>query len=341
VIQRVADLRVALVAAALGLVAMSGVPADAGTPDRAEELLARARKVSSHESFAGIVEVRWRDDTGVERLARVAAWGVEGAFVIGLGARKTVGDGGERYTSADDQRATRWEPVGGHPAPAPGATWDLEVAGRRQVAGRPTTVVVARDDDGRVRAKFSIDRETGQLLRRAVLDERGRAEHIVRFVTIITGNQEPPPLPVPPVPGGTGVEAPRALHTVPAGFISRDDVGLGYKLLGRYRQPDDSVHLYFSDGVFTLSVFESEGRVDWDALPAGSATNVEGLRARSYSTAAGTIVVWAQRGLVLTAVGDGPPDAVIAVVADFSDDADDGSWLDDVTGFVLGPFDWE
>ncbi|MEX2268269.1 MAG: sigma-E factor regulatory protein RseB domain-containing protein [Acidimicrobiia bacterium] len=340
-IRRVADLRVALVAAALASMTLSGGPADAGTPDRAEELLARARTVASHESFAGIVEVRWHDDTGAERVERVVARGVEGAFVIGLAARKTVGEGGERYTSAAGEPSTRWEPVGGRPAPAPGATWDLEIAGRRRVAERPATVVVARDAEDRVRAKFSIDRETGQLLRRAVFDERGRAEHIVRFVTIITGESQSPPSAVPSVPGATDVKAPRVLHAVPAGFVSRSEVGPGYELLGRYRQPDDAVHLYFSDGIFTLSVFESQGRVDWDGLPAGSATRVEGLRARSYSTAAGTIVVWGQSGLVLTAVGDGPPDAVIAVVADFSGDADDASWLDDVTGFVLGPFDWE
>jgi sigma-E factor negative regulatory protein RseB len=341
VIGRAAWSRSAIVAAAVALAWLAGVPADAdaGTTD-AGDLLRDARKVSAVESFAGIVEVSWHDDAGVAQVAQVVARSVEGAFVVGKPTRNTVGDDDERYTRTDDQHSTRWEPVGGRRAPAPDATWDLATAGRHEVAARPATIVVARDEDGRVRARFSVDRETGQLLRRAVLDEHGDAVHVVRFVTIISGEAEKPSLPVPPVPGADDVKAPKALDDTPAGFVSRDEVGAGYELLGRYRQPDGAVQLYYSDGLFTLSVFESPGKVDWDALPPGSSLPVDGLRARSYSTAAGTIVVWGQDGLVLTAVGDGPPDMVVAVVAELSG-AGDESWVDDVTGFVLGPFDWE
>ena len=331
--------RSALAAAAVALVWLSGVPADAGTDD-ADGLLLDARKVSTVESFAGIVEVSWHDNGGVAQVAQVVARSVEGAFVVGKGTRHTVGDKHERFTRTGDEPATRWKPVGGRRAPAPGATWDLEIAGRDEVAKRPATVVEARDDGGRVRARFSIDRETGQLLQRVVLDEHGDEVHVVGFVTIISGASEKPSLPVPPVPGAGDVKAPKALDNTPEGFVAHDEVGDGYELLGQYRQPDGAVHLYYSDGLFTLSVFESPGRVDWDAMPPGSSRPVEGLRARFYSTAAGTIVVWGQDDLVLTAVGDGPPDMVMAVVTELSGSGDD-SWFDDVTGFVLGPFDWE
>ena len=41
---------------------------------------------------------------------------------------------------------------------------------------------------------------------------------------------------------------------------------------GVYSQPDGSVQLYYSDGVFGASVFDARAIVDWDALPAGGRT---------------------------------------------------------------------
>jgi hypothetical protein len=323
----------------LGALCVTGLGsgADAGTTDAAEDLLVKARKTATVESFAGVVEVVWLDDEGVEHIERVGARGADGAFVIGIGARKAVGDADERFTNSGDGH-TRWKGDGGTRAPRPGDSWDLEIAGRHHVAGRSATIVVARDNDGQVRARFAIDRETGQLLRRAVLDEHGNVIRVMRFVSIITGGVDAPP---PVMPNGGNDDTPVAIETLPSGFVSRADVGSGYRLLGQYLQPDGAVQLYYSDGLFTASVFQRSGRLDWDALPPGTPAAIDGVRARSYSMPTGTLVVWSDRDVVLTAVGDGPPDAVIGIVAEMSGHpSDDQSWFDDVTDFVFGPFDW-
>ncbi len=321
----------------LGAVVLA-TSAGAGTPDEAEELLTKARKIATHESFAGVVEVQWIDDAGLVQAERVGARGVDGAFVIGVGGRNTVGNDDERVTTSDDHPDTRSKQARGGRAPRPGESWDLEVVGRHHIAERSATVVTASDGAGRVRARFSIDRETGQLLRRVVLDEHGRTVRVVRFVTIIAGELD---VPIPAMPAGPDNQAPVAIDSLPSGFVSRSDLG-PYRLLGEYLQPDGAVQLYYSDGLFTASVFQKSGRVDWDGLPSGARAPIDGLRARSYATAAGTIVVWGDRDLVFTAVGDGPPDAVLAIVTEMSGNAsEDRSWVDDVTDFVLGPFDWE
>jgi MucB/RseB N-terminal domain len=328
----------ALVLGALCVTAL-GSGADAGTPDRAEELLINARKIATVESFAGIVEVIWVDDEGADDVERVSARGADGAFVIGIGARKAVGDENERFTSRGDDHGIRWEGDGGARAPRPGDSWELEIAGRRHVAGRSAVVVVASDDDGQARGRFAIDRETGQLLRRAVLDEHGDVVRVQQFVTIITGGVDAPP---PAMPSRDTTDTPVPIKTVPSGFVAQADVGAGYRLLGQYLQPDGAVQLYYSDGLFTASVFQRSGRLDWDALPPGRPAAIDGVRARSYATPTGTLVVWGDRDVVLTAVGDGPPDAVIAIVEQMSGSpSDDQSWFDDVTDFVLGPFDWD
>ena len=57
----------ALAALVLGSVggASLGSGAQAGASDTAEELLTRARKISTIEPFAGVVEVRWTDRKSV------------------------------------------------------------------------------------------------------------------------------------------------------------------------------------------------------------------------------------------------------------------------------------
>ncbi|MBM3672701.1 MAG: hypothetical protein FJW86_11055 [Actinobacteria bacterium] len=320
---------------------LPAVHAGAGTPDRAERLLKRAREVSAEGSYAGIVEVTWRDDTGTTQSQRTIAQGVEGTFVIGMGVQSSHGVGDERFTKGEGDPTHAEAGSGAKKAPAPGAAWELEVVARRRVAYRPAVVIAARDDDGRTRAKFAVDRETGQLLRRAVLNRSGDVVRVVEFVAINTTDDDSPRPQTEVAVGVGGVgEAPVAIDDVPSRFTVREEMG-GYRLLGRYQHPDGGIQHYYGDGLFTLSVFQSEGVVAWDALPDGDPASIEGLRSRVYSTASGTIVVWGQDGLVMTVIGDGPRDQVMAAVADVSGRADEGSWLDDAVDFVLGPFDWE
>jgi sigma-E factor negative regulatory protein RseB len=337
VTRRAASQRAAIALLVLGALLVPLPNARAGGDDEGEALLGYARRVSSSETFAGIVEVRWRDDSGREHVDRVGARSVDGTFVVGVASRQVVGHGVQRSANESGVSGAQWSAVAVQSAPRPGAAWQLEVSGRERVAGRTSTVVVARDDNGRVRARFAVDRQTGQLLRREVLD---RHDHVVRsigFVKIVTGAVTPA---VPNVRSDARA-APVAISDVPDGFVSRDVVGAQYHLLGRYRHPDGVVQLYYGDGLFTLSIFEQRGRVDWGALPPGHGGSIGTVRARTYSTAVGTVVVWAHHDLVLTAVGDGPPDAVVAAAADLNGVANASSWIDSVTDFVLGPFRWE
>ena len=334
---RAVHVHVVLLALALGAASLPLPSAGAGPDDEGEALLAYARRVASNETFAGVVEVRWRDDEGREHVERVGARSVAGSFVVGIGDRRVVGQGVQRSTTEGGQAGAHWSTADLHPAPRPGAAWQLEVVGARAVAERAATLVVARDADGRVRARFAVDHETGQLLKREVLDQHGHVLRSVGFVKIVTGAVTPA---VPAVKRDI-TATPVPISEVPGGFTSPEVVGSAYRLLGRYRHPHGVVQLYYGDGLFTLSLFEQQGRIDWSALPAGHPADVAGVRTRSYSTATGTVVVWSNHDLVLTAIGDGPPDTVLAVVASVNGRSNDHGWVDDVTNFVLGPFRWE
>jgi hypothetical protein len=319
---------------ALGALVLPMSQAGAGGDDDADALLAFSRKVSANDTFAGVVEVKWTDEQGESHVVRVGARSVRGRFVVGMAEHHVIGQGFERFTTSADDVDARWIEGQGHIAPPPGESWDLELGRRREVAGREARIVLARDDDGHVRARFAIDHERGQLLRREILDRHGRVVHSVGFVKIVTG----PITPAVPSTPKTATAAPTKLEKSPGGYLAPEDVD-GYRLLGVYRHPDGLVQMYYGDGLFTLSLFEQSGAVDWKTLPAGVAS-VTDLRDRTYVTAVGTVVVWQHGDLTCTVVGDGPADSVTAAVQHLAG-IDDSSWLDDVGDFLLGPFSWK
>ena len=326
--------RAVWVTLALGAVVFPVAPAGADSGDEAEALLAYSRRASDTETFAGVVEVRWADENGEEQVVRVGARSVRGRFVVGVGEHHFIGEGFERFTSSAGDVDVRWTEGEGAAAPPPGESWNLDIGRRDEVAGHEAAVVVARDDDGNVRARFAIDRERGQLLRREVLDRHGRVVHSVGFVKIVTGDITPA---VPATPKDAPAP-PEALDTAPGGYLAPDEVD-GYRLLGVYQHADGLMQMYYGDGVFTLSLFEQTGAIDWESLPGGGA-DVADLRDRAYVTAAGTVVVWQQGELVCTIVGDGPRDVVAKAVSALAG-GDHDSWIDDVGDFLFGPFSWK
>jgi sigma-E factor negative regulatory protein RseB len=308
---------------------IAGSSASAG--DDPETLLERARTASATGNVAGIVEVRWTDGDQLF-VEHVGARSRGDAYVVGRGDHLAVGKDGVRY-AADDGVATRWGAEAMAPAPDPGAAWDLGIGKPASVAGRRATVVAARDDEGRVRARFYVDPKTHLLLRRDVLDRAGHLTRSVRFVRLSTGLTPA----VPQVPkGGPTISA---TNDVPDGFTAPRELG-SFRLLGRYRHPDGTLQLFYGDGLFSLSVFEQDGLVDWGAMPDGGRSGeVEGQRARTYATAGGSVVVWSEDGLALTCVSDAPVDTLQAVLPDVAND--DQSAVDDVVDFVFGPFGWK
>jgi hypothetical protein len=118
-------------------------------------------------------------------------------------------------------------------------------------------------------------------------------------------------------------------------------MGRGYRLLGRYRQPDGTIQLYYGDGIFTLSLFEQKGTIDWGSLPPGTSLEVNGNRTRIYETPTSSVALWSDHGLIVTCVSDASPDQVLSAVRGITSGGAGGGVLRDVAHFVLDPFGWE
>jgi hypothetical protein len=331
----------ALGAALAALVVFAVAPhrAQADDSGAARTLVERSRAAAAGQEFDGTVVVEWTEG-GTRHERTVAVHDDDG--VLHVGDDDLLGAGSRRLLKTGSGWQLMW--AGGAPGaePDPSGKYRFAVTRSGTVAQRPTTrVVVKRAGSDAVRERMFFDDATGILMRRDQLDAHGHLARRFTFVTMTppktkdTGSTDT----LPKVDPQSRADAPHALADVPDDLSAPKRVGNGFVLSGVYSQPDGSVQLYYSDGLLGLSVFEREGELDWDALPAGGrTTEIDGRRTRVYTTAAGTAMVWGNDDVTYTCVTDAPISEVAAVAADLS--PSDGGALEDVGRFVTAPFSW-
>jgi len=321
----------------VGAVAFVLVP-DARAQD-AQDVLEKARNATVREDFSGTVQIEWLT-AGEWKTARVPVTGTGGTVQIGEGTRKAESQGNERWIAGVSGWQAGWDqPVSGD-VPDPGAHWDLALGKGPDVAGRSTNVVTASDrGSGQARIKVYVDRDTGVMLRREVLDQKGRVVRAVGFVEVKKLGGARAAAPAKP---SAKDRAPTKLAHVPNGFAAPEKLRGGYVLAGTYLRDGNVVQLYYSDGLFGVSLFEQRGDLNWNGLPHGGAgVAIDSESARAYEVAGGTVVVWEHDGVTYTGVSDATVADLRSFAAAFDQHSGTGSGLlHRVADFVLGPFGW-
>jgi hypothetical protein len=315
------------------------IAASAGAKDDADAQEASRLVQGTHDAavnhdFTGVATVTWTTPQGKQRAA-VSVTDAGGAVAISAADGRSVVDEGKRTYLRDH---LGWTGVVVEPTardlPAPDRGWDLSTAGSRTVAGRPATVVEASRPDGTPAQRMVVDDATGLLLAREVLGPSGRVERSVQFMRIDIGDRASKATGPP-----SDVRSPAAekLTSTPDGFRA-PETPAGFELVTRSRHTDGML-LFYSDGVFTASVFEQQGDLDWGALPnGGTDTQLADTRTRTYHEASGDVAVWERNGLVYTCVTDAPSDVFTRMVGALA--SDERSAPESVVDFVLGPFGW-
>jgi hypothetical protein len=315
------------------------IAASAGARDDADaraaaELVRGTRRAADRYDFEGEATVTWSTARGVQR-AHVHVTDADGAVEIVAADGNTVVDDGRRTYLHDELGWTGVvvEPTA-HELPEPGRRWDLSTDGTTEVAGRPATVVLAARSDGTPAQRLAVDDATGLLLEREVLGPDGDVQRSVRFTSIDLGDETTEP--VAP-PAGVRSRDAEAITSVPDGYRAPASAA-GFDLVTRSRHPN-GVLLFYSDGVFTASVFEQRGDLDWDSLPGGGDdTRLADTRTRTYREASGDVAVWQRGGVVYTCVTDAPSDVFERMVGALA--SDERSIPESVVDFVLDPFGW-
>lgn len=320
----------ALVTAAVVAAGVLFAPAGAqGGNGAAAALLDEAERATGQLSFRGTIVVEWSDERGTYR-EEVPAEAGNGRVRVGDTLR-VQDQSGQTY---DAGRA--WTVVWGSrdqgSMPDPQRKYQLRVVDGGTVAGRPARLVEARTSDGSLRQRTYVDAATSLVLRRDVVD--GGRVRTVEFSQLDEDGPVSAAL-VPPTVG-SAVE-PRPVASVPDGLVAPATAGDGYRLVGRYREPDGTYHLFYSDGLFTISVFQTGGTLERGSLPAGgSPVRVGGTGATRFDTAMGAVYVWQRDGVVFSALGDAPGSDVGAVSATIV--RDDRTTVERVVDWLLGPF---
>jgi sigma-E factor negative regulatory protein RseB len=284
------------------------LPAGAGEGP-AVALLERAREAAATEAFAGVVLVQWHDGRR-SRQAEVPVQSKAGVLRFG---DEVVGSGARRLVRGPDGWLTLWRHDVIALGPSPAAKYHLSLMAYPAVAGRATSVVEVRLAAGAAPVeRLYLDRESGLMLQRELLDARGDPYRSMRFVSLT-----PAALTPLAAPARSATEAPAEAGHLDAPFRSPTTLGQGYRLVGAYEKPHHVIHLFYSDGLHGLSVFEQRGHLSASAMPAGGRrVELGGRTVRTWSTPAGETVLWESDGVVYTVVSDASPADVASAVGD-------------------------
>jgi len=327
--------RVVTGACLLAVVALAGIgsEADAGSPpSAAARLVASMRTATAQTDFSGEVTVAWRNVDGHLKHSTVDVHAANGVLEVTADGQVVLDEGGHTFLKDDlGWTSPVSEPTAQH-RPSPDMRWRLALH-HGTSHDRDVSTVVATRRDGSVAARLVIDDATHLPLARQVLDVHGRVLRSFEFVTLDLAPGDVAPV-AAAVPSDTSHTA-TAIGHVPSGYHAPNVAGAGYTLVSRSRH-DDGVHLVYSDGLFTASVTEQRGELDWDSMPSGGAsTDIDGVHARRYVEAAGDVLVWERDGVVYTCVSDAPTDVLASMAAGLTPDR---SAVTQVADFVLGPF---
>lgn len=198
--------------------------------------------------------------------------------------------------------------------------YEAEVQGTDRVAGRATNVVVVRKPGLSPQARFWLDTETHLPLRREVYDADGRVLRASAFVDVELA--EPSTAEIP-----SGIDRPEPsgelLDSAALDDLRDDDWLLPAGLPGGLElieartigEGDDRVvHLSYSDGISTLSLFEQQGTLDTESLEGWRKESLGGARVYAKPTYPRRIV-WSGKGRVFTLVAECQQPTVEEVVA--------------------------
>jgi hypothetical protein len=189
--------------------------------------------------------------------------------------------------------------------------------GEDSVCGRPARVVEARRADGSPAGRFWIDRDTGLMLHRELLDGQGRAVSITGFYDIRIGRPKQQRRVAQTVAAPWGHE----LAAADLGFLRNGGWTVPATLPGhlelydaRQADRDGVVHLGYSDGLSAVSVFIQRGALDerrvsrWRKSDSGGRTVYEHNALQRWA-------VWGSDDYVYTVLADAPQGTADAVIA--------------------------
>jgi sigma-E factor negative regulatory protein RseB len=201
------------------------------------------------------------------------------------------------------------------------ANYLVTAGGWGRVAGRPARVVTAVRPDGRLAARFWLDKTTGLPLRRETFDARGHLVSDAAFAKLAVGPAAGrPPAAAPRQWVTAGPARLRAQGWPVPGPLPGDLVLVGAREGSTGTGP--VVDLDYSDGLSLVSVFLQRGHLR--ARPTGWSRTALGGSPVYADDSDGQTFVWPAHGFVYTLVAAASPQTVTQVVTALPHDSTPG-----------------
>lgn len=315
------------VGASAGVLTWPAQAASAPEPD-AVATLQRAAEAARNQPYVGTQFLSaWSRGTTTSVLVDVTHVPGRGSLVRvapnagSVGASVLESDAGAG-AGADSDPAAPLPGLDAVPLALLQANYDVSMGSPQSCVGRSAQVVDVRrrGADSSLAGRFWVDTATGLVLRREVFDAEGRTVRASAFVNVDTDAVPSLADAVPPVSGpATGKPVPAAEldRMRAAGWAAPARVGSDLALYdarstgsGRARM----LHLSYSDGLSTVSLFEQPGRLDPAVLRGWQQQRIGATEVYVRDTLPQR-VAWSGAGTVYTLVADAPAQTVDAVVA--------------------------
>lgn len=173
--------------------------------------------------------------------------------------------------------------------------------------GRDATLLTIQEGDT-VRARIWMDDATSAPLGSEVYDGDGS---LFRLSYMLDFTPNPTRLYAALRDGGGDFDV-----ALPSDRSSLPATADGYGRLDVYTGPGDAVQAFFTDGLFSFSVFEVQGSVDTTPFADGSTAKINGSSYLRMLTPSEVWVVWKSGSMSYVLVGDLPPDHLADVLAE-------------------------
>jgi hypothetical protein len=306
-----------ILASAAAAALVMAVPAAARGDDALEEYLERAAVSDFHAR--GVLICSWGETSAaasyeVSRSNGVSmVHGPDGDLLAGggLSAVRT----GTEWRALEIGSASSWRLSDRYALSTPRAT---------SLLGRPATSYTVLED-GVPRVRLVVDDASSVPLLTEVLAADGEVFRLAVMVDFDNVDAMDAVTSVGEMPELTGMADMRTMTAVPAPDTFPEEVA-GYRRADTYLAPGDTIHAFYTDGLFSFSVFEARRGATPEPFRSAATWEVGGEQYRRIVTPAHAWIQWHAPDRSYLLVGDLPPDHAAEVLAGLPQPGD-RSWF--------------
>ena len=285
----------------IAVLCLLAVPVSAAADDALEEMLQQAGEADFEGR--GIVLSTWGGDSAAatyeisrhEGMAMVKGAGVD--LMLGSGIMATRS--GTEWYGLEIDAWSEWDLSDRYSLSPP------EPVRRLGRSARQMQVI----ESDVTRARIVVDDESGVPLQAEIYDAEGRLFRMAVLVDFDSWQADATPMPTADVMERSEMRPAASAGRLPAtaAWYLRADV---------YAGPGETIHAFYTDGLFSFSVFESDRAAAPDAFRTATSFTVDGEAYRRIVTPSQVWVYWNAPDETYVLVGDLPPDHLEAVLPD-------------------------